>query len=607
MVIAHWEVCKFLYRVNLQPNEWTMGDWLVRKLIACNQPTIGYKELSVDEHPLTSSLRCQCELNHKPHQMLRRLAAGVFALKSNLAGTDLGDRIRTLEAAGREAYPKVVAENPHWFRFTAWTICEKSFDTVIKPTGDLDKHNTPGSVWKTIYNGIPPVMPTSLVQDTNEKLAFQLTPDRAHAFLAKWFPNFSRMQRQGVSSRNQLEEYNREGSIVFRDGFPWAKHFTQRFQWEMHLYSLLYSENESAPGWLRNMYQGLCQRAFAQDPLLVILNACFRPDREYELFHYPYIAKFVKPNGKTNGFRHVDVDLNGWVKGKEGLDRVQMAISFNQENSKSCTEYLPGSHSQMPSILAELTANGNTGPDSEQEDSEAGPSPSQRISTVSWNRLDASMRKEAGKYSAAYNPREEIKWDLQPLNILDIRVTHGLTMHGAVHAKKNVGRYTIFPWFLASNSGQPHLLEVTGNVPIADLAQAHRDLHGASREVLGHPAKKGVNQSLAINVPLEPSCYIGRAVIGQFQWHHPLVQAELHKLFDEKTSTAFVTEVRERLIRNLDKAYADLRDLVELHSEPQDPQIVTESAGRTFRKDMFNNLKFINLSFPIEDESEAEA
>ena len=109
-----------------------------------------------------------------------------------------------------------------------------------------------------------------------------------------------------------------------------------------HCRSVDFLENRDI---LPNMLHSLIQQLVYQDPVLYILIMALRPDHAHRLMVIPYYIQTSRP-GDNIVYRHLNVNLDRFIKHSQGNNIVQCAISFENEKAFNCTHVVRGMHYQ---------------------------------------------------------------------------------------------------------------------------------------------------------------------------------------------------------------------------------------------------------------------
>jgi hypothetical protein len=275
--------------------------------------------------------------------------------------------------------------------------------------------------------------------------------------------------------------------------------------YRMYEYHCRQIDGNSNLGWCRTMYHSLIQQLVRGDPLYWLYYAVIR--QEPYLISYPYYTKFTHPGDHTY-FRHIDLNIADAVRTGNGISMIQGSVSWNEEDSKNCTQMLTGFHA----IINEYQA----------------------------LREQSSMKDSTGyiqlwKDGDDFPPQckqqfPKVKWTDQICKAGQVRISSPLLPHGST-GPATKERRTMLPWFVRVHRDMK-TMEVPEMGSYADIATAHQQLTAAPTSPSGHPNRYGgVNWAFPADVNPVFSSPISRAVNCQLRWDSPLVQEELVNLF----------------------------------------------------------------------------
>jgi hypothetical protein len=265
-------------------------------------------------------------------------------------------------------------------------------------------------------------------------------------------------------------------------------------------------------GFLRNMFYSGIQQLVRQDPAWYAMQVAVRPDHQWRLICYPYVAKFVKFLTNT-GFAHLDVDLDKLIEKGIGASQLTSSISLDQEYKDGCTIVVPG----LFRHLKEWQERRN-----------------QRL-----NRIKKSNRPttDASKSYTTKDKRTFGKPLPYPCPAFGVRFTHPGNVHGSTKVTRRQRR-VIYTWH-TSIAANHQDLEIPGQHTWDELVACHRDLEAPTQGVGG----ESVTHSrppfrFPAAIVMNSSSALCDALIGRRKWTDPSVMYEANILLGNDDDAA---------------------------------------------------------------------
>jgi hypothetical protein len=136
------------------------------------------------------------------------------------------------------------------------------------------------------------------------------------------------------------------GNFIIADFFDCLNtdEMRQHIDQEFRIYRYHFDPSPGPPsmGFLRNCFYSLVQQAIRMDPGYYIINVAARPNHQWRLISYPYVAKATTP-GERTGFMHLDINLDEYISSDHiGHDQLTSSVSFDNEDDMNCTYLVPG-------------------------------------------------------------------------------------------------------------------------------------------------------------------------------------------------------------------------------------------------------------------------
>jgi hypothetical protein len=330
----------------------------------------------------------------------------------------------------------------------------------------------------------------------------------------------------------------KDGHLVIEGIFDYLDHPKIRafIDWEfgMHAHHEQPHPDLSRQGWMRHMYYSLIQQLVRQDPVWYILVVATRPDRQWRLMSYPYLAKETRPSEST-GFLHLDINVETYLETGQGGNLISSGMALDDEDDRGCTVVVPGFHHHIRDWCERLRARGTLGGGA----------------TTNCNSIyTAEDRRSWGP------PRPA------PCKAFGLRLTHPAIIHGSTGSSTR-RRRSLFAWHTS-------VCKEDGRVDNPDIltpdlvAACHRDRLIPPVQPNGlklrHPVPAeafGASLLLRVQSPL------ANALIGARSWTDPEVIREAAILRGPEMEKAWelVHEIRRQLVEAYEQAVVKLQRL----------------------------------------------
>jgi hypothetical protein len=287
-------------------------------------------------------------------------------------------------------------------------------------------------------------------------------------------------------------------------------------------------------GWMRHMYHSLIQQLTRQDPVWYALTVATRPDHQWRLISYPYLAKETRPAEKT-GFLHLDINVAEYLRAGQGANLISSGLALDDEDEHGCTVIVPGFHHHIAAWHERVRARG-------QESGAA-----------------------ATNCMSSYTAEDRERWggpQPVPCRAFDVRLTHPAVMHGSTGLSTQPRR-SLFGWMLGVDAAHDRL-DVPRTPSWGQVAADHRD--GGIPRVqpnglsLRHAVPDGGFPATVLLRGISP---LADALVGARRWTDPEVMRERDILLgdDDEKAWALVHEIRQRLVEGYLREMGHLREL----------------------------------------------
>jgi hypothetical protein len=336
------------------------------------------------------------------------------------------------------------------------------------------------------------------------------------------------------------DSWLRDGNIIIPDlcSYLNTPDIRAAIDFEFNLYQHHFAEIPGQPsmGFLRNMFYSGIQQLVRQDPGWYAIQVAARPDHQWRLICYPYVAKFVRFLMNT-GFFHVDINIDKLLSDGIGASQLTSSISLDKEYKDGCTIVVPGLFHHLKQWQARRK---------------------KRL-----NRITTKSSKPTTDGSKSYTNRDRRSFGKPqpcPCPAFGVRVTHPGNLHGSTKITARQRR-VIYTWHTSIASNHKDL-EIPGQHTWDELAACYRDLEAPSQGVGGEsvthsrppfrfPAAVAMNSSSAL-------C---DALIGRRKWTDPSVIYEAGLILgkDSDVATQYIAHTRQILITNYLKMVAETR------------------------------------------------
>ena len=287
-------------------------------------------------------------------------------------------------------------------------------------------------------------------------------------------------------------------------------------------------------GHLRNMYYSLIQQMMYQDPVWYALNAAARPDHNWRLITFPYVAGDKKPVGTTEAL-HLDLGLEQLVRTQSTASWISSKIALDSDPTDGGIIVVPGFHKHIEEWHSRLEV---------------------RHDDLSLVTKDCAN---------IYNEQDRAEWGepvYRPIQALDLRIMRPEILHGSPVSTKDNSR-TLSAWHVGIDESHEHL-DIDNFTSWSDLAACHRDLEAPVTDPSGHTLWFGrPEHRFPGAVVLESSSALGDALVGRRKWSDPQVIQERNILLgdDDHKASAYVAAVRSRMLTKYNEAFQALEPM----------------------------------------------
>ena len=338
-----------------------------------------------------------------------------------------------------------------------------------------------------------------------------------------------------TGDRDSYNSFLQTGNIILPNFFRYLNtdEIKAHVDTEFHIYRYHFRPNIGTPsmGFLRNCFYALIQQAFRMDPGYYLINVAARPNHQWRLISYPYVAKETTPGERTL-FMHLDISLDKYFSDdKIGFDQLTSSVSIDNEDDKNCTYLVPAFMAHAKEWLDRVKGR-------------------LQLETISGHRTDAlkNYTKEDAQLFGTPQPF--------PCPAFGIRVTLPTVIHGS-SAHATITRRVIYPWFTAIQPDH-ETLEIPGQHTWSELAALHRDLKAPEQGVAGERVSQDrPPDRFAGAIKLDSVSPLSDALVGRRRWTDPEVLCERDVLFgrDSTAAIALLNQIRSRLYDALSRAY----------------------------------------------------
>jgi hypothetical protein len=331
------------------------------------------------------------------------------------------------------------------------------------------------------------------------------------------------------------ETFTETGNIIIADLFAYLNAAEMRAfidtEFAIYRYHFRPSPGVATKGFLRNCFYSLIQQACRMDPAYYMVNVAARPNHQWRLISYPYVAKGTEA-GESTGFMHLDINLDKYFSDDRiGFDQLTSSLSLDDEDEDNCTLLVSGfmhyAEEWNERVKERLDIEALTGRTTEA--------------------LKNYLKEDAMLYG---DPKPF------PCPAFGVRLTHPATIHGSSR-KASMVRKVLYPWFTAIQRNH-ETLEMPDQHTWSEIAAFHRDLEAPEHGVAGEKVSKDrPPYRFPGAIKLESVSPLSDALVGRRRWTDPEVLYERDVLFgsDIAASKALVTEIRTRLYDALIRGY----------------------------------------------------
>jgi hypothetical protein len=302
---------------------------------------------------------------------------------------------------------------------------------------------------------------------------------------------------------------------------------------EFHMYEYHHRVRPGATtqGFLRTMFYGIIQQAIRIDPGYYALNVAARPDHQWRLISYPYVAKSTVPLQRT-GFLHCDINLDDWNNQGFGRNQLTSSISLDDEDDDNCTVIVEGFSQHVPAWL-------------ECVHRREGITRIPGITTDATKRYTAQDKRDFG----APLPF--------PVDAFGVRLTRPEILHGST-PNSTVVRRVIYPWFSAIQPDH-ETMEIPGQHTWSELAALHIRMEAPRKGVSGATVTLDrPPYPFPAVVKLDSVAPICDALRGHAAWTDPLVQFQRDIILgpDRDAAAKVIDKIRLNIYQAVLTAYS---------------------------------------------------
>jgi hypothetical protein len=301
-------------------------------------------------------------------------------------------------------------------------------------------------------------------------------------------------------------------------------------EFRMYQYHHRVRTGATTQGFLRTMFYGIIQQAIRIDPGYYALNVAARPDHQWRLISYPYVAKSTIP-GQRTGFLHCDINLDAWNQDGFGKNQLTSSISLDDEDDDNCTVLIEGFTKHIPAWLGRVHRR-------------------ERITRIPGITTDATKR-----YTA--EDKRDFGAPLPfPVDAFGVRLTRPEILHGST-PNSSVVRRVIYPWFSAIQEDH-ETMEIPGQHTWSELASLHIRMDAPKKGVSGAEVvldRPPYPFPAAIKLgALPPIC---DALRGHAAWTDPLVQSQRDVILgpDRTAAAQVIAAIRLEIYHSVHRAY----------------------------------------------------
>jgi hypothetical protein len=306
-------------------------------------------------------------------------------------------------------------------------------------------------------------------------------------------------------------------------------------EFDMYRYHGRSVPGHPAMGFLRNMYHSLIQQIIRQDPVYYSLIVALRSDSNYRLVSYPYVTKNSVVGDRT-GFLHMDLDIQEYIRSKQGINLFTGSVSLDDEDDKTCTLIVPGFHDHIEDWYKCLDTRGEV---------PAGAT------------TDCSLKK--------YTSVDRKRWGFpipRPCPSHGVQISRSEIPHGASKTSSRQRR-VVYPQLVGVNP-DCKTLEIKDQLTVDEISVCHRDLlapyYGVNGQKMTHSLPIGRFPASLIVENVYP---LGDALLAKRRWDDPEV-LEMHDILlgsDDDAAWRLIQEVRSMLVEKYLKAFKKLEAL----------------------------------------------
>src|SRR5579859_1770244 len=319
--------------------------------------------------------------------------------------------------------------------------------------------------------------------------------------------------------------WQRDGTIVLGDAMayldtPEIKGIID-LEFDIYRYHYRPVPGRASMGFLRNMFYGLIQQLLRQDPAWYALTAAARPDKNWRLISYPYVARDVR-GGESTASLHLDLNVGEFVKSQKGMNTITSSVSLDDEGHDGCTVVVPRFHRHIHE----------------------------------WHKRRIERGEDSGgtttNCNTQYRREDRTDWGPpvpSPCPAYGLRMTRPEIIHGSTGSCDR-RRRVIYAWLTGIEEDELSL----DNADMLDweqVAACHRDLEAPGRGVSGdRPSHSLPPFRFPGAIYMESAYAIGDALLGRRKWmdEEAIKQRDIVLGDDDELARRFIAEARGKLV-----------------------------------------------------------
>ena len=280
-------------------------------------------------------------------------------------------------------------------------------------------------------------------------------------------------------------------------------------EFRMYRHHQMPSPDTTQEAWCRYMIHSLLQQLLRQDPLWYALIVATRPDHEWRLVTYPYVANPTQL-GEADGFLHLDEEIEAYLQSGTGSSLVSSCLALEDEDGNACARIVPGLHDRL-----------------EQ-----------------W--YDAAQARKAGHVAG---DEEDIRPCTVSSEAFGLRITHPAVLCGTSQPSSRTPR-TVHGFYMGVDDDHEYL-DGRPSLSWEGVAACHRDRLVPGSQPCGKPLNDAIpRRPFPATVLIRGVSPLCDALVGARKWTDPAVLIESATLLgpDARRSWDLVNEIRGKLV-----------------------------------------------------------